>query len=53
MKYLAKENTWCNSGEKSYRLTGLTLDEFLSYGPQREPSNVGMPLFRKTKDMMG
>lgn len=22
------------------RVTGLTLDEFLSYGPQREPSNV-------------
>ncbi|KAM7504823.1 hypothetical protein LguiB_003727 [Lonicera macranthoides] len=32
------------------RVRGLTLDEFLSYGPQRDPSNVEKPLFRKTKD---
>ncbi|KAK4760497.1 hypothetical protein SAY87_005390 [Trapa incisa] len=33
------------------RVTELTLDEFLSYGPQREPGNVvGRPLFRRTKD---
>ncbi|KVH95739.1 glycerophosphodiester phosphodiesterase GDPD1, chloroplastic-like [Cynara cardunculus var. scolymus] len=32
------------------RVTNLKLDEFLSYGPQREPDKVGKPLFRKTKD---
>ncbi|KAD5317171.1 hypothetical protein R6Q59_032502 [Mikania micrantha] len=32
------------------RVTDMTLDEFLSYGPQREPNKVGKPLFRKTKD---
>ncbi|CAI9275218.1 unnamed protein product [Lactuca saligna] len=32
------------------RVTDLNLDEFLSYGPQREPNKVGKPLFRKTKD---
>ncbi|MFS7943990.1 putative glycerophosphodiester phosphodiesterase [Helianthus anomalus] len=35
------------------RVTDMNLDEFLSYGPQREPNkvmNVGKPLFRKTKD---
>ncbi|KAL8106488.1 glycerophosphodiester phosphodiesterase GDPD3-like [Apium graveolens] len=32
------------------RVTNLTLAEFLSYGPQREPANVSKPLFRKIKD---
>ncbi|XP_057949665.1 glycerophosphodiester phosphodiesterase GDPD1, chloroplastic-like isoform X1 [Malania oleifera] len=32
------------------RVTDLTLAEFLSHGPQREPINVGKPLFRKIKD---
>ncbi|KAJ8432269.1 hypothetical protein Cgig2_028531 [Carnegiea gigantea] len=32
------------------RVTEITLEEFLSYGPQREPAKVGKPLFRKTKD---
>ncbi|KAI6686741.1 hypothetical protein NL676_032654 [Syzygium grande] len=32
------------------RVTDLTLDEFLSYGPQDSPGEVGKPLFRKTKD---
>ncbi|KAJ0988772.1 hypothetical protein J5N97_007128 [Dioscorea zingiberensis] len=32
------------------RVTDLTLQEFLSYGPQREPGKVGKPLVRKTKD---
>uniref|UniRef100_A0A7C9A157 glycerophosphodiester phosphodiesterase n=1 Tax=Opuntia streptacantha TaxID=393608 RepID=A0A7C9A157_OPUST len=32
------------------RVTEITLAEFLSYGPQREPGKVGKPLFRKTKD---
>ncbi|EHA8587661.1 glycerophosphodiester phosphodiesterase GDPD1, chloroplastic [Cocos nucifera] len=32
------------------RVTDLTLDEFLSYGPQKESGNVGKPLLRKTKD---
>ncbi|XP_048136301.1 glycerophosphodiester phosphodiesterase GDPD1, chloroplastic-like isoform X2 [Rhodamnia argentea] len=32
------------------RVTDLTLDEFLSYGPQESPEEVGKPLFRKTKD---
>ncbi|KAG6651380.1 glycerophosphodiester phosphodiesterase GDPD1, chloroplastic-like [Carya illinoinensis] len=32
------------------RVTDLTIAEFLSYGPQKEPGNVGKPLFRKTKD---
>ncbi|XP_017223279.1 glycerophosphodiester phosphodiesterase GDPD3 isoform X2 [Daucus carota subsp. sativus] len=32
------------------RATDLTLAEFLSYGPQREPANVGKPLLRKIKD---
>ncbi|XP_071692863.1 glycerophosphodiester phosphodiesterase GDPD1, chloroplastic-like [Rutidosis leptorrhynchoides] len=32
------------------RVTDMTLDEFLSYGPQRDPNKVGKPLFRKTKD---
>ncbi|KAG1370177.1 glycerophosphodiester phosphodiesterase GDPD1, chloroplastic [Cocos nucifera] len=37
-----------NISEK--RVTDLTLEEFLSYGPQREPGKVGKNLFRKTKD---
>ncbi|XP_010044857.2 glycerophosphodiester phosphodiesterase GDPD1, chloroplastic [Eucalyptus grandis] len=32
------------------RVTDLNLDEFLSYGPQDSPEEVGKPLFRKTKD---
>ncbi|KAL4570082.1 hypothetical protein LXL04_025733 [Taraxacum kok-saghyz] len=32
------------------RVTDLSLEEFLSYGPQREPDKVGKPLFRKTKE---
>lgn len=32
------------------RVTDLDLDEFLSYGPQREQGKVGKPLFRKLKD---
>ncbi|KAK4772704.1 hypothetical protein SAY86_014479 [Trapa natans] len=33
------------------RVTDLTLEEFLSYGPQRGPSrSSGRPLLRKTKD---
>lgn len=32
------------------RVTDLNLDEFLSYGLQREPDKAGKPLFRKTKD---
>ncbi|CAL1413618.1 unnamed protein product [Linum trigynum] len=33
------------------RVTDLTLQELLSYGPQKDESNgVGKPLFRKTKD---
>ncbi|KAJ4974511.1 hypothetical protein NE237_007685 [Protea cynaroides] len=32
------------------RLTDLNLAEFLSYGPQREPGNVGKTLFRKTHE---
>ncbi|KAI3501884.1 hypothetical protein L1887_29912 [Cichorium endivia] len=32
------------------RVTDLSLEEFLSYGPQRDPNKVGKPLFRKTKD---
>ncbi|XP_030957190.1 glycerophosphodiester phosphodiesterase GDPD1, chloroplastic-like isoform X1 [Quercus lobata] len=32
------------------RVTDLTLAEFLCYGPQKEPGNVGKNLFRKTKD---
>ncbi|KAL2560032.1 Glycerophosphodiester phosphodiesterase GDPD1 [Forsythia ovata] len=32
------------------RVTDLSLDEFLSYGPQRETNKMGKPLFRKTKD---
>ncbi|MCL7024336.1 hypothetical protein MKW94_009358 [Papaver nudicaule] len=32
------------------RVTELTLAEFLTYGPQREPGNVGKSLIRKTKD---
>ncbi|KAF5443594.1 hypothetical protein F2P56_036139 [Juglans regia] len=32
------------------RVTDLTIAEFLSYGLQKEPGNVGKPLFRKTKD---
>ncbi|CAH9051934.1 unnamed protein product [Cuscuta epithymum] len=31
------------------RVTDLTLDEFLSYGPQRSAENVGKPIYRKTK----
>ncbi|XP_038989344.1 glycerophosphodiester phosphodiesterase GDPD2-like isoform X2 [Phoenix dactylifera] len=37
-----------NISEK--RVTDLTMEEFLSYGPQREPGKVGKTLFRKTKD---
>ncbi|KAL8139987.1 hypothetical protein V2J09_006008 [Rumex salicifolius] len=32
------------------RVTDLTLNEFLSYGPQKESGNSGKPLLRKTKD---
>nr|XP_010325583.1 glycerophosphodiester phosphodiesterase GDPD3-like isoform X2 [Solanum lycopersicum] len=32
------------------RVTDLTLEEFLSYGPQNGSTNVEKPLFRKTKD---
>lgn len=32
------------------RVTDLCLSEFLCYGPQREPRNVGKSLYRKTKD---
>lgn len=32
------------------RVTRLTLQEFLNYGPQRELGNVGKSLFRKAKD---
>ncbi|MCD9560531.1 hypothetical protein HAX54_019228 [Datura stramonium] len=32
------------------RVTDLTLEEFLSYGPQNDSTNVEKPLFRKTKD---
>ncbi|CAL5325568.1 hypothetical protein CsSME_00004869 [Camellia sinensis var. sinensis] len=32
------------------RVTELSLSEFLRYGPQREPGNVGKSLFRKTKE---
>ena len=32
------------------RVTDLTLEEFLSYGPQNASTNVEKPLFRKTKD---
>ncbi|PON91835.1 Glycerophosphoryl diester phosphodiesterase [Trema orientale] len=32
------------------RISEITLDEFLSYGPQKQPGMVGKPLFRKTKD---
>ncbi|XVE50058.1 hypothetical protein DITRI_Ditri01bG0131100 [Diplodiscus trichospermus] len=32
------------------RVTEITLAEFLSYGPQKEPGNEGKPLFRKTND---
>ncbi|RAL38667.1 hypothetical protein DM860_002645 [Cuscuta australis] len=31
------------------RVTDLSLDEFLSYGPQRNARNVGKPICRKTK----
>ncbi|GER46817.1 glycerophosphodiester phosphodiesterase [Striga asiatica] len=32
------------------RVTELSLSEFLSYGPQREPGSEGKTLLRKTKD---
>ncbi|KAL8161775.1 hypothetical protein V2J09_013264 [Rumex salicifolius] len=32
------------------RVTELTLDEFLSYGPQKQSGKEGKPLFRKTKN---
>ncbi|XP_020112040.1 glycerophosphodiester phosphodiesterase GDPD1, chloroplastic-like [Ananas comosus] len=32
------------------RVTELNLEEFLSYGPQKERGKVGKPLLRKTKD---
>ncbi|GKU92838.1 hypothetical protein SLEP1_g6510 [Rubroshorea leprosula] len=32
------------------RVAEITLDEFLSFGPQMEPENMGKSLFRKTKD---
>ncbi|GMN49318.1 hypothetical protein TIFTF001_018484 [Ficus carica] len=32
------------------RISDITLEEFLSYGPQKEPEKVGKPLYRKTKD---
>ncbi|KAJ0039311.1 hypothetical protein Pint_23779 [Pistacia integerrima] len=32
------------------RVTDLSLEEFLSYGPQKEPGKVGKPMFRKLKD---
>ncbi|XP_042456617.1 glycerophosphodiester phosphodiesterase GDPD1, chloroplastic-like isoform X1 [Zingiber officinale] len=31
-------------------VTSLTLDEFLSYGPPKDPLKKGKPLLRKTKD---
>ncbi|XP_022972323.1 glycerophosphodiester phosphodiesterase GDPD1, chloroplastic-like [Cucurbita maxima] len=32
------------------RVTELTLEEFLSYGPQDDPGKMGKPLFRRTID---
>uniref|UniRef100_A0A453BVN7 glycerophosphodiester phosphodiesterase n=1 Tax=Aegilops tauschii subsp. strangulata TaxID=200361 RepID=A0A453BVN7_AEGTS len=32
------------------RVTDLPLDEFLSYGPQKDQDKVGRPLLRKLKD---
>uniref|UniRef100_A0ACD5UQ12 Uncharacterized protein n=1 Tax=Avena sativa TaxID=4498 RepID=A0ACD5UQ12_AVESA len=32
------------------RMTDLRLDEFLSYGPQKDQAKVGRPLLRKLKD---
>ncbi|XP_031272797.1 glycerophosphodiester phosphodiesterase GDPD1, chloroplastic-like [Pistacia vera] len=32
------------------RVTDLSLEEFLSFGPQKEPGKVGKPMFRKLKD---
>ncbi|KAJ6832574.1 glycerophosphodiester phosphodiesterase GDPD1, chloroplastic-like [Iris pallida] len=32
------------------RVTDLTLEEFFSYGPQKQPGKVGKPLLRKLKD---
>ncbi|XP_044488837.1 glycerophosphodiester phosphodiesterase GDPD1, chloroplastic-like [Mangifera indica] len=32
------------------RVTDLSLEEFLSYGPQKEHEKIGKPMFRKTKD---
>ncbi|XP_072964320.1 glycerophosphodiester phosphodiesterase GDPD1, chloroplastic-like [Typha angustifolia] len=43
---LAEENG--NMSEK--RVTDLSLEEFLSYGPQKESGMVGKSLLRKTKD---
>lgn len=37
-----------NISEK--RVTDLSLEELLSYGPQIEPTKLGKPLFRKLKD---
>ncbi|XP_021745649.1 glycerophosphodiester phosphodiesterase GDPD1, chloroplastic-like isoform X1 [Chenopodium quinoa] len=32
------------------RVTEITLEEYLSYGPQKEPGKVGKPMLRKAKD---
>ncbi|XP_010540416.1 PREDICTED: glycerophosphodiester phosphodiesterase GDPD3 [Tarenaya hassleriana] len=32
------------------RVTELSLDEFLSYGPQKDTGNIEKPMLRKTKD---
>lgn len=32
------------------RVRDITFAEFLSYGPQKDPENVGKPMLRKTKD---
>ncbi|KAF8390700.1 hypothetical protein HHK36_025227 [Tetracentron sinense] len=39
-----------NGAMSEKRVTELSLAEFLCYGPQREPGNVGKSLSRKTKD---
>ncbi|XP_031282206.1 glycerophosphodiester phosphodiesterase GDPD1, chloroplastic-like isoform X2 [Pistacia vera] len=36
--------------QEKKRVTDLSLEEFLSYGPQKEPGKVGKPMFRKLKD---
>ncbi|KAJ4711464.1 Glycerophosphodiester phosphodiesterase [Melia azedarach] len=32
------------------RVTDISLTEFLSYGPQKDPESLGKPMLRKTKD---